>query len=162
MNARKENTIAWMLVLGIAIVLLGILVTIFAFGSAMSLKSKTPGFVIALGPIMVCVGIAVAGWGVFYGHYANRKADTGGVRFYPDCYIVGRFAYNENHEMIFSDFEEIDSPKAKFYVRIKTADGRDEEFECSPALIDQVGEGMIGNAQVKGRWMGSFVPKPRA
>lgn len=161
MNARKENQIAWMLVLGVAIVLIGMVVTIFAFGSAMSLKSKTPPMAIALGPIMVLGGILLAGWGVFYGHFTNRKLDQGGMRFFPDCYVVGRFAYNENRDMIFSDFEEMDSPKDKFYVRIKTADGRDEEFECSRDLIVQVGEGMVGNAQAKGRWMGSFVPKPR-
>jgi hypothetical protein len=161
-NARKENQIAWMLVLGIAILLLGILVTIFAFGSAMGLKSKTPPLFVALGPIMVLGGIVLAGWGVFYGHFFNRKVDQGGVRFLRGCYVVGRFAYNENKDMIFSDFEELDSPKAKFYVRIKTADGQDEEFECARALIEQVGEGMIGDAQAKGRWLGSFVPKPRA
>ena len=162
MDARKENQIAWMLILGVAISLIGIVVLIFAFGSAMSLKSKTPPIVIALGPIMIIAGIALAGWGVFYGHASNRKAEKGGVRYLPDCYVVGRFAYNENKDMIFSDFEEMDSPKDKFYVRIKTADGRDEEFECSRDLILQVGEGMIGNAQSQGRWLGSFVPKPRA
>lgn len=162
MNARKENQIAWMLVLGGALAFLGLIVLILAFLSSMSLRSKTPPIVIALGPIMIIGGIALAGWGVFYGHLSNRKADKAGTRFIPDCYIVGRFAYNENKDMIFSDFEELDSPKDKFYVRLKTADGRDEEFECSRDLIVQVGEGMIGDAQAKGRWLGSFVAKPRA
>jgi prepilin signal peptidase PulO-like enzyme (type II secretory pathway) len=51
MNARRENQIAWMLVLGVAIVLVGILITILSFGSAVSLKSKTPAFMMFLGPI---------------------------------------------------------------------------------------------------------------
>lgn len=161
MNSRKENQIAWMLILGVAFVLFGMLFTILAFGSAMGMKSKTPPLVIALGPIMVIAGVGLAGWGVFYGHFANRKMEKTGAKYFPDCYIVGRFAYNENKDMIFSDFEELDSPKDKFYVRIKTADGRDEEFECARDLIVRIGEGMIGNAQVNGRWMGSFVAKPR-
>jgi hypothetical protein len=162
MNARKENQIAWMLVLGVAIILIGMLVMILAFGSAMSLKSKTPPVFVALGPIMIIGGIVLAGFGVVSGHMSNRKVATGGLRVLTNCYVVGRFAYNENQEMIFSDFEDMDSPKDKFYVRLRTEQGQDEELECSQALIAQVGEGMIGNAQVRGRWLGSFVPVPRA
>ena len=128
----------------------------------MSLKSKTPPLFIALGPIMVIGGIALAGWGVVSGHLTNRKATTSGLRVLSNCYVVGRFAYNENKEMIFSDFEDWDSPKDKFYFRIRTSDGKDEGWDCSHALMGRVGEGMVGHAHVKGRWLGSFIPVPRA
>ncbi|HJP82067.1 MAG TPA: hypothetical protein VJ835_01055 [Fimbriimonadaceae bacterium] len=161
MNARRENQIAWMLVLGVALVLIGILLSILAFGSATSLKSKTPVFFIALGPIAILGGIALAGFGVFAGHLFNRRTNTSGVRTIANCYVVGRYGVNEIGEMVFSDFEELDHPKSKFFVRLKSSNGQDEEFECSRELVGQIGEGMVGNAMVKGRWLGSFVPVPR-
>lgn len=160
MNARKENQIAWMLVGGVAMSLIGILVTMLAFGSALGLHSKSPLILIALGPIMVVGGIALAGWGVFAGHMTNKKADSSGVQWIPNCYVVGRYEMNQIGEMIFSDFN-YDEPKSKFFVRLKLPDGSDQEYQCSPELMDQIGEGMIGNVQVKGRWLGSFVAVPR-
>lgn len=161
MNARRENQIAWMLVLGIAISLAGIVVSILGFGSAMSLKSKSPVAFIAMGPVMILAGIALAGYGVFYGHYSNKKSASGGLQVLNGCYIVGRYATNEIGEMVFSDFEDLDHPKAKFFVRIKTAGGVDGEYECSRELIRNIGEGMVGNVQIRGRWLGSFTPVPR-
>jgi hypothetical protein len=84
------------------------------------------------------------------------------VRWLTNCYVVGRFAVNANGDMVFSDFEEMDHPKDKFFVQLKTPDGRQDEFECSRELIGQIGEGMLGNVQVKGRWLGSFTAVPRA
>lgn len=161
MNARKENLIAWMLLLSVALVLGGIFMTMIGFGSAMGIKSKSPIFFIAMGPVMVVLGVVLAGWAVFSGHLTNKKMDSAGPQTINGCYIVGRYALNEIGEMIFSDFEDIDHPKAKFFVRIKTAQGKDEEYECSPQLMSQIGEGMVGNVQVRGRWLGSFVPVPR-
>jgi hypothetical protein len=161
MNARRENQIAWMLILGVAISLAGIVVSILAFGSAMGLKSKSPIAFIAMGPIMIVGGIVLAGYGVFFGHYSNKKIASGGVQMLNGCYIVGRYAVNEIGEMVFADFEDLDHPKAKFFVRIKTADGVDGEYECSRDLIRTIGEGMVGNVQIRGRWLGSFTPVPR-
>ncbi|MBC8065982.1 MAG: hypothetical protein H7Y17_14205 [Chlorobia bacterium] len=161
MNARRENQIAWMLLLGVAMSLMGIFVTMMAFGSAMGMKSKSPIFLIALGPLMVVGGIVLAGFGVFSGHRFNRKTANSGVEWLSNCYIVGRYGVNEVGEMVFSDFEELDSPKAKFFVRIKTSGGQDAEYECSKELVSQIGEGMMGNVQVRGRWLGSFTPLPR-
>jgi hypothetical protein len=76
------------------------------------------------------------------------------------CYVVARFAINEIGEMIFDNFD-FDAPNARYYVRLKMPDGRDEEFECAQELLNQVGEGMVGNVQINGRWLGSFVPVPR-
>jgi hypothetical protein len=162
MNARRENQIAWMLFLGVGMSLVGIFVTMMAFGSAIGMKSTTPVLLIALGPIMIVGGILLAGWGIFAGHMTNRKAENAGARWLSNCYVVGRFAVNQNGEMIFSDFEDLDHPRTKFFVRLKGQDGQDDEFECSQDLIAQIGEGMVGNVQVKGRWLGSFTPVPRA
>lgn len=162
MNARRENQIAWMLVGGVGVSILGLFVTILMFVSAMGLRSKTPLILVALGPIMIVGGVVMAGWGVFFGHMTNRSASNAGVRGLNHCYVVGRFAMSPRGEMIFSDFEELDDPKTKFFVRLKLPDGRDDEFECSQELISQIGEGMVGNVQVKGRWLGSFVAVPRA
>ena len=162
MNARRENQIAWMILLGVGMMIVSIGVTILSFGSATNLKSKTPIFMMVLGPLLFVGGVALLGWGVFYGHFTNRQASSGGVRWLTDCYVVGRFAVNSNGDMVFSDFEELDHPKTKFFVQLKTPDGRQDEFECSRELIGQIGEGMIGNVQVKGRWLGSFTAVPRA
>ncbi len=161
MNARRENQIAWMLILGVAAILIGILVSILSFGAAMNLRNKTPIFLIALGPILIVGGIALIGYGVFSGHATNRKAQAGGVRHVPDCYVVGVYAINERGEMIFADYDLLDHPKCKFFVRLKLPDGSDAELECARELMMNIGEGMKGNAQIKGRWLGSFVPVMR-
>lgn len=161
MNARRENQIAWMLILGIALVLLGILTTMLAMGAAMNLKSKAPLTFIIMGPLMFVGGIILAGYGVFSGHMTNRKSASGGVQVLSNCYIVGKYALNERGEMVFSDYEVLDHPKCKFFVRIKNAQGQDFELECARELMDQIGEGMVGNVQMKGRWLGSFTPVPR-
>ncbi len=161
MNARKENQIAWMLLLSIALILGGIFMTMIGFGSAMGIKSKSPIFFIAMGPVMVIGGVVLAAWGVFTGHLSNRKMESSGPQFLSRCYIVGRYGINEIGEMLFTDFEDLDHPKSKFFVRIKTSEGKDEEYECSRELISQIGEGMVGNVQVRGKWLGSFTPLPR-
>ena len=161
MNARRENQIAWMLVLGVAVVLAGIVTSILAFGAAMNLRSKAPLTFIAAGPVMILLGIGLAGYAVFFGHYTNRKTASGGVRFVPDCYVVGCYAVNERGEMVFEDYDLLDHPKCKFFVRLKLPDGSDAELECARELMSSIGEGLKGNAQIKGRWLGSFVPVPR-
>jgi hypothetical protein len=155
MNAQKENQIAWMLVLGVGMSLGGVFVSFIA------IVLRGSAILFALGPIMFLAGILLAGWGIFSGHIANRRADAAGSQFIPNCYVVGRFEVNSNGEMIFSDFD-YDAPKSKFIVRLKLPDGSDQEYECASQLLDQIGEGMIGNVQIRGRWLGSFTPVPRA
>jgi len=130
---------------------------IFIFGIGIVLKTIV---LMAFGPIVTVLGVALAGYAVFSGVSFNKKTSTGGVRMMSECYVVARFAVNEIGEMIFDNFD-FDAPNARYYVRLKMPDGRDEEFECAHDLVMQVGEGMIGNVQVNGRWLGSFIPVPR-
>ena len=153
MNARRENQISWMLLLGVA----GFFGGGFVFLIGMVLKAIP---LMAMGPILILGGLCLAGYGVFSGMSFNKKASTGGVRMMSECYVVARFAVNQIGEMIFDNFE-FDAPGARYYVRLKMPDGRDEEFECAHDLVMQVGEGMIGNVQVNGHWLGSFIPVPR-
>lgn len=154
MNARREDQIAWMLVVGIFMLPIGF----FVLMMGMATKAMV---LMALGPLVFVGGVVLAGWGVFFGHFTNRSASKSGVQWVYNCYVVGRFAIDQNGEMIFSDFEENDLPRVKFFVRLKHPEGHDQEYECSRELISQIGEGMMGSVQVKGRWLGSFVPAPR-
>ena len=154
MNARRENQIAWMLVLGIFMLPLGI----FVLMMGMATKATV---LMGLGPLLFVGGVVLAGWGIFFGHFTNRSVDKSNVQLVSGCYVVGRFAIDQNNEMVFSDFEELDLPRVKFFVRLKHPDGHDQEYECSRELISQIGEGMTGSAQFKGRWLGSFTPAPR-
>lgn len=154
MNVRRENQIAWMLLVGILMLPVGIFVML----AGMMFKA---GVLMALGPLLFVGGIVMAGWGIFWGHATNRSIGKSGVQWVTNCYVVGRFAIDQNGEMIFSEFEDNDLPRVKFFVRLKHPEGHDQEYECSRELISQIGEGMTGSAQVKGRWLGSFTPAPR-
>lgn len=154
MNVRRENQIAGMLLVGILMLPGGIFVML----GGMMFKAQ---LLMALGLVISVGGVFLAGWGVFFGHATNRSAGKSGVQWVNNCYVVGRFAIDQNGEMIFSEFEDNDLPRVKFFVRLKHPEGHDQEYECSRELISQIGEGMTGSAQVKGRWLGSFTPAPR-
>ncbi len=154
MNARREDQIASMLIIGIVMLVIGG----FLFMVGLMIKIV---ILVALGPILVAGGVGLAGWAVFFGHFTNRSVAKSGVQWINGCYIVSRFAIDQNGEMLFSDFEDADLPKIKYYVRVKMPSGNDQEYECSRELISQVGEGSRGGIQVKGRWLSSFAPEPR-
>lgn len=155
MHARREDQIARMLIFGVLLIPVGFFCLLFGIGT----KSIV---LMCLGPILFAGAVFLIGWAVFYGHFTNRSAGRAGVQWINGCYVVGRYSLDRNHEMAFSDFEENDLPGVKFFVRIKHPDGHDQEYECSRELISQIGEGMMGSVQVKGRWLGSFTPAPRA
>ena len=53
-------------------------------------------------------------------------------------------------------FEEADRPK--FYIRMQTPTGGSYEYETSEETFWQCGEGMVGEAEIQGKWLGKFVP----
>ena len=160
MNARKEGQIATLLMLGVGAIIVGVLVFMFAIVIGMRVSGSGGMILMALGPILVVAGEVMAGIGVASGHSVNRAATNAAVVNLENCYVVARFGINETGEMLFNDYDW-DLPRMRYYVRLKMPNGLDEEFECSYELLSQVGEGMVGNVQVKGRWLGSFTPVPR-
>ncbi|HVT12474.1 MAG TPA: hypothetical protein VHE55_09420 [Fimbriimonadaceae bacterium] len=148
---EKEKLIGYLLMGGVGAGAAGLFFLFFAF----VLRSNA---LFAFGPVLILLGIVLAGAGAYIGFSHNRGMTTGATRRpEEEGRVVARFAINEIGEMIFDNFD-YDAEEARFYVRVQFLDRRREEFECARPVFDQCGEGMRGMITMQGSWMLSFVP----
>ena len=55
-----------------------------------------------------------------------------------------------------SEFEFLDRPR--FYVKILSPTDGSVEYQCHLAVFLNCGEGMMGDAEIQGQWLGAFRP----
>jgi len=107
---------------------------------------------VGLGVLMVAAGLG-------YGIWLNANRATGPRKVWDGVRVVARYGYNRDGIMLTSEFDLEVADDPKYYVRLLLPDGRQDEFECTPAVYFQAGEGMLGDAEVQGKWLGHFKPR---
>lgn len=106
----------------------------------------------------MAVGILMVLGGLGYGLWIVKNEHQGPRRVIENFRIMARYAYDKAGYHLVDDgmIEFAEGPR--FYVRGQTPDGVVLEYEASEAVWRQAGEGMYGEAELQGKWMGRFVP----
>lgn len=169
MDPRKEKAVGCALAGGcLTTVVSAILMWVFALaGVFRGVASREPGTdrirdagTLNLLPIMItvfAVGLGAMLWAVFYGLTVHKNQAVGARRVVEDAVILSRYALSPQGNFL-SDWELEGADDPKFYVRMRTPDGRVAEYPVAAETYFNCGEGMAGEAEIQGRWVGRFTP----
>ena len=97
--------------------------------------------------------------GLMYGIHSEKTEHVGNRTLVRHGRILARYAITrDTHRMVTdeSEFEFLDRPR--FYVKMLSPNEGSIEYQCHHAVFLNCGEGMIGDAEVQGQWLGSFRP----
>lgn len=103
------------------------------------------------------LGVLLIAGAVGYGLWRNSKDHVGARRVEPYIKILARYVYDKG-QLLTADWDIEMADKPRYYVRVMDQRGVIEELETSLEIYYQAGEGMHGEAEIQGRWMGRFVP----
>lgn len=103
------------------------------------------------------IGLLLMLGAVVYGLILNKTQARGPRRVIEHAFIVGRYALSKTNDML-SDWELEAAENPRFFVRMRTPDGRSSEYLCAAETYFNCGEGMSGEAELQGRWLGRFTP----
>jgi hypothetical protein len=163
MSSRSESTLASLIIIGFACIVIGGIMFFMGFaGGAMQLGSITgvrqqTSSLAILGLVLGLAGLVLLGFAVFSGLFASKMQSSGPRRFDPNAKVVARYAMGKNGDMALSDWEW-DYEGMRFFVRLSTSDRQAAEYECARPVFEQCGEGMVGEAMFQGKWLGGFRP----
>ena len=169
-GAFKERIVGWLLVLGLIItVISGILLWMFSvagiYGGTYTRTPITnqitdPG-ALNLAPLAIlgiAIGVLMMFGGVGYGFLAMANEKKGPRRTVSNFRVLARYCYDHSMQLITAEWDIDVADRPKFYVRGAFEDGQVGEFETSLEVYHQAGEGMTGDAELQGRWLGRFAP----
>lgn len=144
LNPEKQSLVGGLITGGLVAVGLGVIVAFFL--------SIILGLVIAFG------GIATAITGLLIGQrIASGKPQSSAWNEIPDCQIIARFCLNPQGDMMF-DLDPDTTQEIRYFVQLAFHGGSRGEFRCAPEVYFQCGEGMRGEADLQGDWLGRFRP----
>lgn len=103
-------------------------------------------------------GILMMVGGLAYGIYSERTQNEGTRQTEPNFRVLSRVCLDKNFQLLITDIDIEYADKPKYYVRGMLHNGLVGEFETTLAVFYNAGEGMTGEAEIQGKWLGSFVP----
>ncbi len=123
-----------------------------------AVNSMGNGVYIPWGVLIMTLGALTMVASVIYGLSQARNPAKGNRRIVSNVRVVARFAtdgtgvlYTEAGQMEFID-------NLKYYVRISSASEGSVECQCVEEVFWRCGEGLSGDAEIQGRWLGGFTP----
>jgi hypothetical protein len=153
---RKDLWIGWMMSIGLVGFACSIpFIVIFAFvfrdwDGAMKILD-----VVKWSPL-VFISMYISG--LFFGIYSEKSQHQGSRRVRHNCRIIARYAITKDHTMLTDESEFEFHDKLRYYVKILDPEEGSLEFECTPPVYYGCGEGMMGDAEIQGVWLGAFRP----
>lgn len=169
MDPTKEKAVGCALAGGFAItVISGILMWVFSLAGVFRATYTreavtnriTDAGTLNLLPLMIsifAIGLLLMLGSVGYGLLYNSRLGSGPRRKVEDALILSRYALNPNGDFL-SDWELEGAEDPRFYVRMRTPDGKVGEYPVASETYFNCGEGMAGEAEIQGRWVGRFTP----
>jgi len=166
----KERVIGWLLVCGLAVtVISGILFWMFSvagiYRGTYTRKPITneitdPGALnlVPLTILGILVGVLMMFAGVIYGFWTMFKSHKGPRRTEPNFRVLARYCYDRNQNLVMAEYDLDAVEDPRFYVKASLSNGVVGEFETSVEVFFNSGEGMCGEAELQGQWLGRFVP----
>lgn len=105
--------------------------------------------------VAVFFGIILLGLGVFWGLWqvVNRHAGPEIAEY--NCRIMARYGVNEQNDVVSADWVG-NGEGIRTFVRVWSPTRGAQEFECAYPVWCQCGEGMLGQAVTKGKWLSGF------
>lgn len=116
------------------------------------------GVYIPIAVLMFVGGLLLSIGSLVYGIMQEKTKNEGPRKVIQNARIIARFAIDRSGMLQTdeSQFEFLEN--LRFYVRIMSPAEGSLEYECSEAVFYGCGEGMMGDAEVQGRWIGAFRP----
>lgn len=160
---RSESTFATLIIIGVSMLLASTLCLMFGFGGG-SFDLMRKGQVSVGAALFAGLGFLflVGGLGLLTFAMVSVATIGGlekrGVRMTDkNTKVLARYATNRRGETLVLEWQ-FDDPGTKFYARLRLSDGSTAEFQCVQEVFYACGEGMTGEAQYQGRWLGAFRP----
>lgn len=154
---RRDTIIGWLMFAGLILFLPGgMLVYFFAVGGAIGgLHIDNIFNVVKVIPL---IGLFMYVGGLAYGIHSEKTEHVGPRHMVQHARIIARYAITRDHRMVTdeSEFEFLDRPK--YFVKMMTPSEGSIEYQCHHAVFLNCGEGLMGDAEVQGQWLGSFRP----
>ncbi len=166
----KERLVGWLLVGGLVVtVISGILLWVFSVAGIYRgtytrkpfTNEITDAGTLNLVPLTIlgiAAGVLMMFGGVGYGFYTMQRERSGPRRTENNFRVLARYCYDRTQQLITSDLDIEIADRPKFYVRGVLENGVIGEFETTLEVYYQAGEGMFGEAEIQGKWLGRFVP----
>jgi hypothetical protein len=170
MEAFKEKTIGFLLVGGACLSVISFLLMFaFAGGSVFhATATRNPitneitdmgdGVYVAPALLGFTAGIAMILGGLVYGLIKHRNRYEGIMRTIPNVRVIARYGYTKDWNMLTEEYQFAEADDPTYYLKLETSPGVVNEFECRPETYFMAGEGMTGEAVLKGKWCGRFAP----
>ncbi|MGV3618585.1 MAG: hypothetical protein ACO1SV_24955 [Fimbriimonas sp.] len=113
---------------------------------------------VPLALLVIVVGCLMVGGGLFYGRWFEKRATAGPRQKIEYFRILARFATDRRGNHLVGDWEIEAEDRVRYYVRATYPNAAVGEYEVSPEVYHSCGEGMTGEAEIQGRWIGRFIP----
>ncbi|MBS1700414.1 MAG: hypothetical protein JST12_02030 [Armatimonadetes bacterium] len=116
------------------------------------------GVHIPWGVLVMALGLIIAVMSVIYGLVNARSPGKGTRMTFANMTVIARFATDGTGVLYIeqSQIEFLDDPK--YYVRLSGATEGSMEYQCVEEVFWMCGEGLKGEADIQGRWLGAFRP----
>ena len=108
--------------------------------------------------LVVAMGLVIMVMSVVYG-LVNAKGPAKGPRtLVKNAQVSARDAMDDTGAMHTEAGQMEFYDDLKYYVRLSAAGIGSVEYECVDEVFWMCGEGMKGDAEIQGRWLGAFMP----
>ncbi|HWD40968.1 MAG TPA: hypothetical protein VG944_19120 [Fimbriimonas sp.] len=170
MDAFKEKTVGWLLVSGVVVIVISLILMFMFAGAGVfhGTMTREPGTdritdpgdlnLVPLTFLLFVAGLGLIAGGLYIGLKTHNTRFEGPSTVVQNARVIARYGYTQDWNILSEDwqFEEAENPT--YYVRLETAPGVVNEYECRPETYFAAGEGMYGDATLQGKWLGLFKP----
>lgn len=169
-GAFKERIVGWLLVSGliVTVISIGLFWMFSVSGIYRGTYTRKPitneitdAGTLNLVPLTIlgiAIGVLTMFAGLGYGFYTMTKSRQGPRRVVPNFRVLARYCYDRSQNLITAEWDIEVADRPRFYVRGVMENGVVGEFETIAEVYFNAGEGMTGEAELQGQWLGRFVP----
>jgi hypothetical protein len=170
MEAFKEKTVGFLLVIGSLITIVSIIAVLtFAGGGIMrgtytrtpiTNEITDPGTLnwVPLAYFFLTCGVGILVGCLVYGLWTHHTRHDGVRETYSKVRVLARYGFTKNWVMITAEWELEQADNPHHFVRLEFGPNDVRELECSEQVYFQCGEGMFGDVELQGKWLGKFTP----
>lgn len=110
------------------------------------------------GIMVIAGGLALFAGGLFYGVWRDRHENIGPRRSIEGASVVARYALTSEGIYMTDPVEIENADRPRFHVRLTMPGEGSIELNTSEETFWWAGEGMVGTAELTGKWLARFTP----
>lgn len=104
------------------------------------------------------LGLVMIVTGLCYGLFSVSTQNNGPRQTQVYFRVLSRYCLDKDFNLLISDTDIEFANKPKFYIRGMLNNGDVGEFQTTIEVFFNAGEGMYGEAEIQGAWLGKFIP----